>query len=108
MGLSSQYRESAAECVRAAQAAKSPGNKALYLTMAEEWVRLADHAESVPGRPSARIRQIHNRRTAPRQSIDLMSQSKLRHEEVSCIGGKRPPNGGSLHQTTIGTWLRKA
>jgi len=55
MGSSSQYRESAAECMRAAQAAKSPGNKALYLTMAEEWVRLADHAESVPGRPSARI-----------------------------------------------------
>jgi hypothetical protein len=29
MGSSSQYRESAAECMRAAQAAKSPGNKAL-------------------------------------------------------------------------------
>lgn len=47
MGSSGQYREHAAECLRSAQAAKTPASKALYLTMAEAWVRLADQGASI-------------------------------------------------------------
>ena len=53
MLASSEYRYHAADCVRAAQAAETPGSKALYLTMAEIWTRLADQAESVRRRPDA-------------------------------------------------------
>jgi hypothetical protein len=53
---SSEYRYHAADCVRAAQAAETPGSKALYLTMAEIWARLADQAESRRGRPDPKIR----------------------------------------------------
>jgi hypothetical protein len=55
MGLSGQYREHAAECLRSAQAAKTPASKALYLTMAEVWVRLADQGESITGKSGARV-----------------------------------------------------
>jgi len=56
MGSSGQYREHAAECLRSAQAAKTPASKALYLTMAEAWVRLADQGASISGKSSAGIR----------------------------------------------------
>ena len=56
MGSSGQYREHAAECLRSAQAAKTPASKALYLTMAEAWVRLADQGESITGKSSAGLR----------------------------------------------------
>jgi len=56
MGSSGQYREHAAECLRSAQAAKTPASKALYLTMAEAWVRLADQGESITGKSSAGVR----------------------------------------------------
>ena len=52
MSSSGQYREHAAECLRSANAAKTPASKALYLTMAEAWVRLADQGES---KTSARV-----------------------------------------------------
>ena len=60
MSSPSEYRDRAAECVRAAQATESPGSNALYLTMAEIWVRLADQAESLrrqsrPGNANAKI-----------------------------------------------------
>jgi hypothetical protein len=48
---SSEYRYHAADCVRAAQAAETPASKALYLTMAEIWARLADQAGSLRRRP---------------------------------------------------------
>jgi hypothetical protein len=42
--------------LRSAQAAKTPASKALYLTMAEAWVRLADQGESILSKSSAGIR----------------------------------------------------
>src|SRR5437899_1038648 len=62
MGSPSEYRDRAADCVRAAQATESPGSNALYLTMAEIWVRLADQAEGLrrhpdPGKAHAKIRR---------------------------------------------------
>jgi hypothetical protein len=62
MSSPSEYRDRAAECVRAAQATGSLGSNALYLTMAEIWVRLADQAESLrrqsgPSRANAKIGQ---------------------------------------------------
>jgi hypothetical protein len=39
----------AAECARLAQAVESVEDKALLLTMAEVWIRLADKAERIRG-----------------------------------------------------------
>ncbi len=39
------YRRHASECVRLAQNAQNPGDKALLLKMAETWLRLADQAQ---------------------------------------------------------------
>jgi hypothetical protein len=39
-----EYRRHAAECVRLAQKVQNPRDKALLLTMADSWIRLADKA----------------------------------------------------------------
>jgi hypothetical protein len=39
------YRRNASECVRLAQNAQNPADKALLLKMAETWLRLAEQAE---------------------------------------------------------------
>jgi hypothetical protein len=44
MSLANRYREFAAECVRAAQEASNPDDKASLLEMAEAWRRLAERA----------------------------------------------------------------
>jgi hypothetical protein len=44
MSLANPYREFAAECVRAAQEASNPDDKASLLEMAEAWRRLAERA----------------------------------------------------------------
>jgi len=46
MASAEEYRRHAGECVRLAQAAQSPSDKALLLRMAESWLRLAEQAES--------------------------------------------------------------
>jgi hypothetical protein len=46
MPSAADYRRHASECVRLAQQAQNAKDKALLLTMAESWRRLADQAES--------------------------------------------------------------
>jgi hypothetical protein len=45
MALADQYKRRAAECVRMAERASNPEDKALLLQMAETWLRLAEKAE---------------------------------------------------------------
>jgi hypothetical protein len=49
MGSRQDHRRCAEECVAMAQRADDNGDKALWLTLAQSWVRLAEHAA---GRPS--------------------------------------------------------
>jgi putative IMPACT (imprinted ancient) family translation regulator len=45
MGLSDQYKQRAAECVRMAERTDNADDKALLLQMAQTWMRLAEKAE---------------------------------------------------------------
>jgi hypothetical protein len=45
MASADEYRRHARACVRLAQDAQSPSDKALLLRMAESWLRLAEQAE---------------------------------------------------------------
>jgi len=45
MRLTAEYRSQAAECLAAARATESHGSKALFLMMADAWVRLADQVD---------------------------------------------------------------
>lgn len=56
MGTQQDHRRYAEQCVAMAQRAEDDSDKALWLTLAQSWVRLAEHvARSVarPGRPRA-------------------------------------------------------
>jgi hypothetical protein len=46
MPSAEDYRRHASECIRLAQNAQNPGDKALLLRMAESWLRLAEQAEA--------------------------------------------------------------
>ena len=46
MGVADEYRRHAGECVRLAQKAQNPNDKALLLTMADKWLRLAEQLEN--------------------------------------------------------------
>ena len=43
MGTTQDHRRWAEDCVVMAQAAEDPNDKALWLTLAQSWVRLAEH-----------------------------------------------------------------
>jgi len=45
MSLMAEYRSQAAECLAAARTTKNHGSKALFLMIADAWVRLADQVE---------------------------------------------------------------
>ncbi len=40
-----QLRNSAAECIRLAEAARTSEHKSFFIEMAERWLTLAEHAE---------------------------------------------------------------
>ena len=40
MGKSDEYRANAAECQKMARLARKPGDKATWLAMAEDWLRM--------------------------------------------------------------------
>ena len=48
MGTSLDHRRHAEECVVMAQRADDDGDKALWLTLAQSWVRLAEHVARGP------------------------------------------------------------
>jgi hypothetical protein len=45
MGTIQDHRRYAEECVAMAQLSQDDGDKALWLTLAQSWVRLAEHIE---------------------------------------------------------------
>jgi hypothetical protein len=45
MSVMAEYRSQAAECLAAARTTENHGSKALYLMIADAWVRLADQVE---------------------------------------------------------------
>ena len=47
MGTALEHRRYAEECVAMARAAADDKDKALWLTLARSWVRLAEHAAEV-------------------------------------------------------------
>jgi len=49
MGTPQEYRKCAEECVAKAQAADDQKDKALWLTLAQSWVRLAEHVARARG-----------------------------------------------------------
>ncbi len=49
MGTPQDHRKCAEECVAMAQAAEDQSDKALWLTMAQSWLRLAEHAATARG-----------------------------------------------------------
>ena len=54
MGSAEEYREHARDCIRLAQSAASPTDRARLIEMAERWVRLAERFErSKPKAPQS-------------------------------------------------------
>ena len=49
MGTPQDHRKCAEECVAMAQAAQDRKDKALWLTLAQSWVRLAEHVARARG-----------------------------------------------------------
>jgi len=45
MGTENDHRRYAEQCVAMAQQSEDDSDKALWLTLAQSWVRLAEHAE---------------------------------------------------------------
>jgi hypothetical protein len=59
MGTTEDHRRFAEECVAMAQRAEDKSDKALWLTLAQSWVRLAEHVARGPVRgETAEIPQI--------------------------------------------------
>jgi hypothetical protein len=44
MGTNRDHRRFAEECIAMAHASEDPNDKALWITLAQSWVRLAEHA----------------------------------------------------------------
>jgi len=53
MGTSPDHRRFAEECVVMAQSCKDANDKALWITLAQSWVRLAEHASTHAGSETA-------------------------------------------------------
>ena len=45
MGTTEEHRRCAEQCVARAQSSREDGYKALWLSLAQSWVRLAEHSE---------------------------------------------------------------
>jgi hypothetical protein len=69
-----QYRQSAAECLRAMHATSNARSKAVLLLMAEAWAKLADQAEQLVERspPSALASAMPPEADGRPQDIDLI------------------------------------
>jgi hypothetical protein len=47
MNTRDDYRQNAFECFRLAQTAKTPGDKAMFIRMAQTWTRLAAQVATI-------------------------------------------------------------
>jgi hypothetical protein len=73
MTWSAQYRSEAAECMAAARATEHHNNKALFLMMADAWIRLADQVEA-RARPSTVSLNPLKRSFEPANSLTRVSK----------------------------------
>jgi hypothetical protein len=58
MGTNDHHRKHAEQCIAMARAADGDKDKALWLTLAQSWVRLAEHvarSEAEPARGAERV-----------------------------------------------------
>ena len=55
MGTTLDHRRYAEECVAMAQRARDDQDKTLWLTLAQSWVRLAEHVERSTAEPALGI-----------------------------------------------------
>jgi hypothetical protein len=53
MGTTQDHRKSAEECVAMARLSEAESDKALWLTLAQSWVRLAEHVARVESRTTS-------------------------------------------------------
>lgn len=58
MGTAHDHRRHAEECVAMAQRADDESDKALWLTLAQSWVRLAEHVAQGPLEPADNTEEI--------------------------------------------------
>ena len=58
------YQQRAADCLRLARSARNPGNKALFLEMAQTWVKLAEQAQAREIQPQPVLVRLAEMRTA--------------------------------------------
>jgi hypothetical protein len=58
MGTAHDHRRYAEECVAMAQRADDDSDKALWLTLAQSWVRLAEHVAQGPLEPADHTEEI--------------------------------------------------
>lgn len=74
-----EYRECAGECLRLAASVEKPEDRALLVTMAERWGKLAASAERRVARPKITglqsSDQRQGRRSARQQSRDALASS---------------------------------
>jgi hypothetical protein len=47
MSTRDDYRQNAFDCLRLAQTARNPGDKAMFIRMAQTWTRLADQVATI-------------------------------------------------------------
>jgi hypothetical protein len=53
MGTTQDHRKSAEECVAMARLSEAESDKALWLTLAQSWVRLAEHVARAESRATS-------------------------------------------------------
>jgi hypothetical protein len=49
MNSADEYRNNAEDCMRMASLARDEGDRPLWVTMAQSWLRLAEHADHING-----------------------------------------------------------
>jgi hypothetical protein len=59
MGTTQDHRKYAEECVAMARASGDDKDKVLWLTLAQSWMRLAEHVARAPGPERTENRERH-------------------------------------------------
>jgi hypothetical protein len=65
MGTNDNHRKHAEQCIAMARAADGDRDKALWLTLAQSWVRLAEHVARSEAEPAHAVESGAERADAP-------------------------------------------
>jgi hypothetical protein len=77
MGTNDNHRKLAEQCIAMARAAEGDRDKALWLTLAQSWVRLAEHvartklSRHTPRRAALNVSTFFRRKTVIRRDLRL-------------------------------------